>query len=216
MLPENALPGVCELASIIYFPCGFRDDPKLSDTDEFLIITDSIQNANACASHGLLGIGVTGLGCWRSENSLDYLHEGLAALPLSGRKILIAYSSETDKHHTSLREEGQLSIALRRAGANVIRLRLPDADGIPVGLHQFLDSEGVDGLLKLIKNLEQITDSGEADREESCCALLVARQTRWLDVDMLDAGTYRQLAAISPAKRPMLEAVLHAVKVVHQ
>ncbi len=145
-------------------PPSCRD--RLLEGDDAIYIVEGVRQADAAASHGLCCINTLGAGIHPGSNTKEaknlLAREEWNNIPLSGRQVILAFSSvvTSDSHRlTALR---RLAEFLQERGAIVKVIEFEsEADGSPVGLDDYLAAgHGIDDLLALAKDLAEFGQDG--------------------------------------------------------
>ena len=144
-----------------YLPPGNRC--RLEDGQEMLLITEGEKKSLALDQAGFVTVGLVGVWGWKVARQQRLLPE-LETLPWRGREVRIVFDSDVRHNPDVLNAETMLAAILRRAGACVRVVRLPDGpadeDGNPTKL-------GVDDYIVAndIKAFRQLLDAAEAPAE---------------------------------------------------
>jgi hypothetical protein len=141
------------LANRAYFPplaAHLWGNPEID-----LIITEGEKKAAKACEEGFPSIGLVGVYGWQkkkeTKDSLRELIDDLQAIPWRGRRVYIVYDSDAVTKVEVRWAEYHLAVALKRKGAVVKVVRLPQgtpADGTPpckVGLDDYLCIVGAEG-----------------------------------------------------------------------
>ena len=115
-------------------PPSCRD--KLRDISTPLYITEGQKKADALASEGATAIAL--LGVWNWRDGSGWLHDW-DDITLKGRKVLIAFDSDTPHKPEVLLARSRLTSGLQRRDAKVYNLNLPDKpDGTKQGIDDWM------------------------------------------------------------------------------
>ncbi len=108
---------------------------KVLDPDIPLVITEGVFKADSAASRGLACIASLGVHGWGGDL------ETWDAIPLGGRRVLVAFDSDICTKSAVRSAADQLATFLKRRGASVEFILFPGAaDGSKVGLDDYLAS----------------------------------------------------------------------------
>lgn len=118
---------------------------KVLDPGEPLLITEGVLKADAAATKGLACIACLGVDGWGGDT------ETWDAIPTQGRRVLVAFDSDVRVKKEVRAAAGRLAAFLKKRGAKVEFILLPDGDdGSKLGLDDYLASgKGVDELFAL-------------------------------------------------------------------
>ena len=137
----------------IYVPAGTHC--RLSDANEAMFITEGEKKTLALAQLGRSTIGLVGVYGWK-EKGREALVAELARVEWRGRNVLIVFDSDVQHNPQVLDAETRLAAHLRRRGACVKVVRLPDgpadAAGNPtkLGVDDFLVAHGEEAFQELL------------------------------------------------------------------
>lgn len=137
----------------IYLPAATR--PLLESPDVPLVITEGEKKALCADQNGFPCIGLTGVHAWKQKDVEDLL-PSLNRLKWEGRKIYIAFDSDSAENPNVADGLARLAMLLQNRGAVVKVARLPTGpaaeDGKPqkVGLDDFIVANGAPALHKLL------------------------------------------------------------------
>ena len=128
---------------VLDIPPDVRD--KVLDPAAPLLITEGILKGDAAVSRGLACVTSLGVEGWANDV------ETWDAIPLRGRRVLVAFDSDVQVNRHVHRAASRLAEFLKKRGPNVEFLLLPgEEDGSKVGLDDFLNAgNSVDVLLAL-------------------------------------------------------------------
>jgi hypothetical protein len=147
----------------VYFPLGIG--PVLQNPSIDILVTEGEKKAICAQLYGLPCLGLAGVECWSEprETGADgkkvgprELHADLKNVVWSGRRVYIVFDSDRITKPGVRRAEAALAEALRKLGATVLVVQLPDGpvgpDGVPAkqGLDDFLVANGADALRELL------------------------------------------------------------------
>lgn len=136
--------------------------PLIDDPAAPLLVTEGEKKAIAATQAGYACVGLTGVDCWsvsrpKGDRGPRVLLPDLAALPLGGREVYVAFDSDAATNPNVRRAEMALGRALAGRGAAVRILRLPAGPaGEKVGLDDLLLARGPAGLDALIAQTRQL------------------------------------------------------------
>ena len=106
-----------------YLPPGNRC--RLDDGQEMLLITEGEKKSLALDQAGFVTVGLVGVWGWKVARQQRLLPE-LETLPWRGREVRIVFDSDVRHNPDVQNAETMLAAVLRRAGACVRVVRLPD------------------------------------------------------------------------------------------
>jgi P4 family phage/plasmid primase-like protien len=151
-------------SNLPYFPASIP--PVLKDATAQLIITEGEKKAAKATQEGFPCIGLVGVWGWQRKRARDqdgkaigdrHLIGALAAVPWSGRHVLICFDSDAVTNRNVREAEWHLAQVLIREGAIVKVVRLPGGDpgangsASKVGLDDYLVAHGADAFRELLK-----------------------------------------------------------------
>jgi putative DNA primase/helicase len=137
----------------VYLPP--RSRCRLDDPQEMLLITEGEKKALALDQAGFVTVGLVGVWGWKVARQQRLLPE-LETLPWSGREVRIVFDSDVRQNPDVLNAETMLAAILRRQGACVRVVRLPDGpaddDGKPtkLGVDDYIVANGLEAFQQLL------------------------------------------------------------------
>ena len=147
-----------------YLPPGTRC--RLDDGQEMLLITEGEKKALALDQAGFVTVGLVGVWGWKVARQQRLLPE-LETLPWRGREVQIVFDSDVRHNPDVQNAETMLAAILRRAGACVRVVRLPDGpadeDGSPtkLGVDDYIVANGIEAFRALLDAAEAPAEPNE-------------------------------------------------------
>jgi putative DNA primase/helicase len=141
----------------VYLPPGSRC--RLDDTQEMLLITEGEKKALALDQEGFVCVGLVGVWGWKVARQQRLLPE-LETLQWRGCEVRIVFDSDIRHNPDVQNAETMLAAILRRAGACVRVVRLPDGpadeDGNPtkLGVDDYIVANGINSFQGLLEAAE--------------------------------------------------------------
>jgi len=151
--------------SSIRLDCPPRCHRMLADPNTPLWITEGSKKADALASRGACSISLTGVWGFKGKNDLggvvllaDWDH-----IALKGRTVYLAFDSDVVTKVSVRQALERLSEHLRRKGAHVLLVNLPQVGDIKVGIDDYLLEHAIEDAVKLAA--EPATEVGNNGHE---------------------------------------------------
>lgn len=140
----------------------------LKDVSRDLLVTEGEKKALKAIQEGFSCIGLAGVWCWRGKNPETGRSEpipDLDQITWEGRAVFIVFDSDLAENEEVRRAEWYLVQELRRRGAVVRVVRLPEGpDGQKMGLDDFLVLHGEHGPEQLRQRIEQAQEPQDPDQ----------------------------------------------------
>ena len=141
----------------VYLPPGSRC--RLDDGQEMLLITEGEKKSLALDQAGFVTVGLVGVWGWKVARQQRLLPE-LETLSWRGREVRIVFDSDIRHNPDVQNAETMLAALLRRLGACVRVVRLPDGpadeDGNPtkLGVDDYIVAHGIEAFRALLEAAE--------------------------------------------------------------
>jgi Domain of unknown function (DUF3854) len=151
------------------------DADLLGDPHEPLWITEGVKKGDCGAAQGLCIVDVSGVWNWRGRNRLG----GKVALPdwneiaLNERQVIICYDGDPQRKRPVRQAMAQLAGFLKKKGAQVSCVWLPDTDS-KTGLDDYLQDHTVDELRQLVRAFDDKLDGDPGERKASVATQLIS------------------------------------------
>jgi hypothetical protein len=134
-------------------------------SDQRVLVTEGELKALCATQHGFPCVSVPGVFCGLKKGTTE-LRDGLAALNLDGREVVIVFDSDVSVNPKLRRPVYALQEALKAKGAVVkYVVLLPTSDGGKVGLDDYLvdPAHGPDALRNLIENAHEVPKPADGE-----------------------------------------------------
>ncbi len=147
-----------------YLPPGNRC--RIDDGQEMLLVTEGEKKTLALDQAGFVTVGLVGVWGWKVARQQRLLPE-LETLPWRGREVRIVFDSDVRHNPDVQNAETMLAAVLRRAGACVRVVRLPDGpaddEGNPgkLGVDDYIVANGLDAFRALLEAAETPAEPNE-------------------------------------------------------
>lgn len=137
---------------------------QLQDKAVHLFVTEGVLKADAAVSRGLCCVSLQGVWNWMSQGASLF---GRRNIPLKGRKVYLAFDSDSDQNTRVKRAQQALGQDLSQRGAEIsIITLLPGPDGAKVGLDDWFEQgNAAPDLLTLAARFEGLSKDGGSDLE---------------------------------------------------
>jgi len=133
----------------------------LTDPSIDLWFTEGIKKGDALASHGLCAADLIGVWGFKGKNPLGgtKLLADFDGIALKGRRVIIAYDSDVSTKPEVRQAIERLGEHLRRKGASLYNVRLPQNGAAKVGVDDFLLTHSLEELQSLVEPLETMAET---------------------------------------------------------
>ncbi|TWT86682.1 hypothetical protein Mal64_35110 [Pseudobythopirellula maris] len=132
-----------------YFPPGVSS--RLAGDGVEVVITEGEKKALSATKHGFSTIGLSGVWNFKPGGRVSVLLPDLERINWHGRKVFIAFDSDSTENASVASAEQVLSATLKSKGAIVKVVRIPASKpGDKQGLDDFIVSSGAPALRKLM------------------------------------------------------------------
>lgn len=155
-----------------YFPADAV--PHLKDSGVPLFVTEGPKKALCGTANGFVTVALVGVWNFGKQRRVDKdsnpvgdreLIPDLAALALKDRDVYIAYDSDRAENGSVRAAERELAGCLRRAGAKVWLVVIPQADdGSKQGIDDYIVAHGKGKFEELVKTATEVEDGTDTDR----------------------------------------------------
>jgi Domain of unknown function (DUF3854) len=191
--------------------CPPRCQPRLNNPAEPLWVTEGQKKADALASHDLCAIALLGVWNFKGKNSwggVTFLADW-DYVALNRREVRVIFDSDVMTKSQVRKALERLTEHLQRKGAHVVAVYLPMANGVRVGVDDYLLSHMVPDLEGLIERPRP-----EPQAAKAVVTLLqeLPKQMR-RPLSLIDEHAYA--AAWIPYKREITESVIKGELIRH-